>query len=84
MNDPCHRLAHCLLRREELFVSHGESGAKFDRFTSASVFRDQEINIQEQLELARHFGPLHKHATTPIPKEPGLEEVHGGYTRVDI
>ena len=31
----------------------------------------------EQLELARHFGPLHKHATTPVPREPGLEEVHG-------
>ncbi|KAI0925647.1 hypothetical protein AcW1_008025 [Taiwanofungus camphoratus] len=42
-------------------------------------FRDQEISIHEQLELARHFGPLHKHATTPIPKEPGLEEVHVVY-----
>lgn len=40
------------------------------------VFRDQEINIHEQLELARHFGPLHKHATTPIPRN-GLDEVHG-------
>jgi alpha-ketoglutarate-dependent taurine dioxygenase len=43
------------------------------------VFRDQAIDIHEQLDLARHFGPLHKHATTPIPKEPGLEEVHGRY-----
>lgn len=42
-----------------------------------AVFRDQEISIQEQLQLARHFGPLHKHATTPVPREPGLEEVHG-------
>ncbi|KAH9481596.1 Putative alpha-ketoglutarate-dependent sulfonate dioxygenase [Psilocybe cubensis] len=41
-------------------------------------FRDQEINIHEQLELARHFGPLHKHATTPIPRN-GLEEVHVVY-----
>lgn len=41
------------------------------------VFRDQEINIHEQLQLARHFGPLHKHASTPIPREPSLEEVHG-------
>lgn len=40
------------------------------------VFRDQEIDIHQQLDLARHFGPLHKHATTPIPKC-GLEEVHG-------
>ena len=41
------------------------------------VFRDQELSIHEQLDIARHWGPLHKHATTPIPKEPGLEEVHG-------
>jgi sulfonate dioxygenase len=34
------------------------------------------------LDLARHFGPLHKHATTPIPKEPGLEEVHGEYYEI--
>lgn len=40
------------------------------------VFRKQEINIHEQLDLARHFGPLHKHPTTPVPREPGLEEVH--------
>ncbi|KAG6369682.1 hypothetical protein JVT61DRAFT_14107 [Boletus reticuloceps] len=43
------------------------------------LFRDQELNIHEQLDLGRHFGPLHKHATTPIPKEPGLEEVHVVY-----
>lgn len=40
------------------------------------VFRDQEITIPQQLELGRHFGPLHKHATTPVPREAGLEEVH--------
>lgn len=45
----------------------------------AVFFRDQEINIHEQLELARHFGPLHKHATTGVPREPGLEEVHVVY-----
>ena len=45
------------------------------------VFRNQNINIHEQLELARYWGPLHKHATTPIPKEPGLEEVHGSFVR---
>jgi len=43
------------------------------------VFRNQDIDIHQQLELARHFGPLHKHATTPIPREPGLEEVHVVY-----
>lgn len=46
---------------------------------SVVIFEDQEINIQEQLELARYFAPLHKHATTPIPREPGLDEVHVVY-----
>ena len=41
-----------------------------------SVFRDQEIDIHGQLDLARYWGKLHKHATTPIPRN-GLEEVHG-------
>jgi hypothetical protein len=44
---------------------------------SAQVFKNQDINIHEQLDLGRHWGPLHKHATTPVPKEPGLDEVHG-------
>jgi sulfonate dioxygenase len=48
----------------------------FSHRVNETVFRDQEINIHEQLELGRHFGPLHKHATTGLPIEPGLEEVH--------
>ena len=55
------------------------SGWLVGTLTDSTVFRDQEISIQEQLELARHFGPLHKHATTPIPREAGLEEVHGAF-----
>ncbi|KAN0141095.1 alpha-ketoglutarate-dependent sulfonate dioxygenase [Lactarius tabidus] len=43
------------------------------------VFRNQEINIYEQLDLGRHWGPLHKHGRTPIPQEPGLEEVQVVY-----
>ena len=34
------------------------------------------LSIYQQLELARHFGPLHRHSTTPTPRI-GLEEVHG-------
>lgn len=45
---------------------------------SSLVLRNQEIDIYQQLELARHYGPLHKHATTGIPKN-GLEEVHVVY-----
>ncbi|KAK7682626.1 hypothetical protein QCA50_014426 [Cerrena zonata] len=58
-------------QKDELALLVAERGVVF--------FRDQEISIHEQLELARHFGPLHKHATTPIPREPGLEEVHVVY-----
>ncbi|KAF9510225.1 hypothetical protein BS47DRAFT_1377466 [Hydnum rufescens UP504] len=47
---------------------------------SVVVFEDQAISIHEQLELARSFGPLHKHATTAVPAEPGLEEVHVVYS----
>lgn len=42
-----------------------------------AVVRDQDISIRELLDLHRHYGPLHKHATTGVPREPGLEEVHG-------
>jgi len=58
-------------QKDELALLIAERGVVF--------FRDQEINIHEQLELARYWGPLHKHATTPIPREPGLEEVHVVY-----
>ncbi|KAF8529304.1 hypothetical protein BU17DRAFT_36868 [Hysterangium stoloniferum] len=55
-------------QKDELALLVAERGVVF--------FRNQAINIHEQLELARYFGPLHKHATTPVPREPGLEEVH--------
>ncbi|TCD60554.1 hypothetical protein EIP91_009870 [Steccherinum ochraceum] len=58
-------------QKDELSLLVAERGVVF--------FRDQELNIREQLELARHWGPLHKHATTPVPREPGLEEVHVVY-----
>lgn len=60
------------IQKDELSLLVAERGVVF--------FRNQNINIHEQLELARHWGPLHKHATTPIPKEPGLEEVHVVYS----
>ncbi|KAG6828617.1 hypothetical protein H0H92_007262 [Tricholoma furcatifolium] len=57
-------------QKDELALLIAERGVVF--------FRDQELDIHQQLDLARHFGPLHKHATTPIPKN-GLEEVHVVY-----
>ncbi|KAI0067302.1 alpha-ketoglutarate-dependent sulfonate dioxygenase [Artomyces pyxidatus] len=58
-------------QKDELALLIAERGVVF--------FRDQEISIHEQLALTRYWGPLHKHATTPVPKEPGLEEVHVVY-----
>ncbi|EJU05112.1 hypothetical protein DACRYDRAFT_104996 [Dacryopinax primogenitus] len=40
---------------------------------------DTTTYVEEQLDLGRHFGTLHKHATIPLPREPGLEEVHVVY-----
>ncbi|RDB25948.1 putative alpha-ketoglutarate-dependent sulfonate dioxygenase [Hypsizygus marmoreus] len=57
-------------QKDELALLVAERGVVF--------FRDQPINIHEQLDLARYFGPLHKHATTPITRN-GLEEVHVVY-----
>lgn len=44
-------------------------------------FRDQDdFDIEQQRELGRYFGTLHRHATTSTPREPGLEDVHVIYT----
>ena len=42
-----------------------------------SVLRKQEVSIHDLLTIGRYYGPLHKHPSTGVPKEPGLEEVHG-------
>ncbi|TIB75031.1 hypothetical protein E3Q23_02460 [Wallemia mellicola] len=44
------------------------------------ILRDQPIDIHKQLDAARYYGPLHKHATTSVPKQEGLEEVHVIYS----
>lgn len=44
-------------------------------------FRDQvDFDIQAQRKLGQYFGTLHKHATTSVPRKPGLEDVHVVYT----
>ncbi|KAG9962792.1 TauD-domain-containing protein, partial [Aureobasidium melanogenum] len=40
-------------------------------------FRNQKnFDIEKQRELGAYFGTLHKHATTSVPKQQGLEDVH--------
>ena len=44
-------------------------------------FRNQtDLDIDAQRELGQYFGKLHKHATTAVPRRPGLEDVHVVYT----
>ncbi|KAF8254222.1 TauD-domain-containing protein [Wilcoxina mikolae CBS 423.85] len=51
--------------------------ARLIAYRGVVVFREQEdFTVEDQLELGRYFGVLHKHATTAVPKQPGLEEVH--------
>ncbi|TKA61812.1 hypothetical protein B0A49_12275 [Cryomyces minteri] len=44
-------------------------------------FRGQtDFDIDTQRELGQYFGTLHRHATTSVPRRPGLEDVHVVYT----
>ena len=44
-------------------------------------FRDQvDFDIRAQRRLGQYFGTLHKHATTSVPRKPGLDDVHVVYT----
>lgn len=67
-------------RSAVLYVSDGHCTVQHTFKSTDSVlqvFRNQDINIHEQLDLGCHWGPLHKHTMTSILQEPGLEEVHG-------
>lgn len=55
--------------------------ARLIAFRGVVFFRDQgDFTVEDQLALGRHFGVLHKHATTAMPRRAGLEEVHVVYT----
>ncbi|KAG1723294.1 hypothetical protein EDD22DRAFT_1054509 [Suillus occidentalis] len=49
------------------------------RIEASFVNIRQKLSVHEQLDIARHFGHLHKHATITVPRDPGLEEVHVVY-----
>lgn len=46
--------------------------------TRGVVFFRNQVNfdIEAQRELGKYFGTLHRHATTAVPRRPGLEDVH--------
>lgn len=46
----------------------------------AIVFRNQQsMTIEQQRELGKHFGPLHKHATYATPRRGDLDDVVGEF-----
>ena len=44
-------------------------------------FRGQDdFDIEAQRKLGQYFGTLHRHATTAVPRQGGLEDIHVVYT----
>lgn len=60
-------------QRDELALLVAERGVVF--------LRDQDITIEQQLELGRHYGPLHVHQTNGHPN--GLPQVHVIYNTTE-
>ena len=55
--------------------------ARLIGYRGVVVFRDQaNFDIEKQRELGRYYGVLHKHATTSVPIQQGLEDVHVVHT----
>ncbi|KAJ5718447.1 hypothetical protein N7488_004093 [Penicillium malachiteum] len=55
--------------------------ARLVAYRGVVFFRDQKnLDINAQRDLGRHFGTLHKHATTSVPRKQGLEDVHVVYS----
>ncbi|KAJ6133861.1 hypothetical protein N7523_000183 [Penicillium sp. IBT 18751x] len=55
--------------------------ARLIAYRGVVFFRSQKsFDIEAQRKLGQHFGTLHKHATTSVPKKKGLEDVHVVYT----
>ncbi|KAJ5295803.1 hypothetical protein N7508_010624 [Penicillium antarcticum] len=55
--------------------------ARLIAYRGVVFFRNQKnFDINAQRDLGRYLGKLHKHATTSVPRKPGLEDVHVVYT----
>ncbi|CAZ85788.1 unnamed protein product [Tuber melanosporum] len=54
--------------------------ARLVAYRGVVFFRDQgDFEVGDQLDLGRYWGPLHKHATTSVPRKEGLDEIHVVY-----
>lgn len=70
-------LGLCSLLNAALSVSRF-SLRSLNRLTNPSVFRKQlSMTIDQQRDIGRHFGPLHKHPTYAIPRRGDLDDVVG-------
>jgi taurine dioxygenase len=55
--------------------------ARLIAYRGVVFFRSQKnFDVEAQRKLGQHFGTLHKHATTSVPRKKGLEDVHVVYT----
>lgn len=69
------------VRLRDLTDAQKNDLARLIAVRGAVFFRDQDdFDIEAQRKLGRYFGTLHKHATTAVPRRPGLEDVHVVFT----
>ncbi|PWN53666.1 TauD-domain-containing protein [Violaceomyces palustris] len=63
-------------QKDELALLVAERGVVFLR-------NQHDWTIEQQLELGKYWGPLHRHATTGVPARGDLDAVHVVYTHPD-
>lgn len=69
------------VRLSQLTDAQKDDLARLVAVRGVVFFRDQDdFDIEDQRALGRYFGTLHKHATTSVPRRPGLEDVHVVFT----
>lgn len=55
--------------------------ARLIAYRGVVFFRSQKkFDVEAQRALGQHFGTLHKHATTSVPRKKGLQDVHVVYS----
>ena len=72
------------IRLSQLTDAQKDDLARLVAVRGVVFFRQQDdFTIEHQRQLGQYFGTLHKHATTAIPRRPGLEDVHVVFTDGD-
>jgi len=72
------------VRLSQLTDAQKDDLARLIAVRGVVFFRNQDdFDIEAQRGLIKHYGTLHRHATTAVPKREGLEDVHVVYTGED-